>query len=267
MNGKEKCQLFKSICKKTAERYGLTYIPTECTYEDNCQGSCRRCEAELKDLQQQLTEKGIEHIDLKKEIHQQLEGFAPEYDTENKDGLILEGKTVLHNGEKFPLEETNLSSDTAIITMSTPSCQTACRKRKVFFKECAIAGWRFHTPEDWWNELDEGMELALVREKKNRYDRNAVAIAFPCDYDGNANHFDFDFIIGYVPRTENEMIAKMMDMGWQDVFTAELSTLKDKGSLDSRLRISIYIQSKEESEEEKHCYAQYIDEGGLKYYP
>ena len=56
-------------------------------------------------------------------------------------------------------------------------------------------------------------------------------------------------IIGYVPRTENEMIAKMMDMGWKDAFTAELTTIKDHGSPDSRLRMTLYIQSKDEFED------------------
>ena len=35
--------------------------------------------------------------------------------------------------------------------------------------------------------------------------------------DERNNNFDFDFILGYVPRTENEHIAMMLDM---DIRTA-----------------------------------------------
>lgn len=53
------------------------------------------------------------------------------------------------------------------------------------------------------------------------------------------------FILGYVPKAENAEIAKMLDMGWADVFTAELTTVKKHGNINDRLRISIFIQSKD----------------------
>ena len=62
------------------------------------------------------------------------------------------------------------------------------------------------------------------------------------DFDGDEENLDC--IIGYVPRKENEMVAKMMDMGWGDAFTAELTTVKDSGAYDERLRMTIYIKSK-----------------------
>lgn len=120
-------------------------------------------------------------------------------------------------------------------------------RKKVLFKECAVAGVSFHLKYDdeLWDELEAGTRVALVRERKNKYDKNAVAIALADDYDGNPDDFDFDFILGYLPKTENEQIARMLDMGWNDVFVAELSTVKRHGSINDRLRISIYIQSKE----------------------
>ena len=33
----------------------------------------------------------------------------------------------------------------------------------------------------------------------------------------------------------------MMDMGWGDAFTAELTTVKNSGAYDERLRMTIYI--------------------------
>ncbi|MCM1413287.1 MAG: HIRAN domain-containing protein [Bacteroides sp.] len=120
-------------------------------------------------------------------------------------------------------------------------------RKKVLFKECAVAGVSFHLKYDdeLWDELEEGTKVALVREKKNKFDKNAVAIALADDYDGDPENFDFDFILGYIPHTENEQIAQMLDMGWDDVFVAELSAVDHNGPINDRLRISIYIQSKE----------------------
>lgn len=125
---------------------------------------------------------------------------------------------------------------------------------RMLFLECPIAGWSFHDLEDDWDELCEGTKLVLVRERNNRYDANAIAVVLEDDYDPDAvadGSFDFQFAIGYVPRTENELMARLMDMGWDGVFTAEISTVKRYGPYADRLRMNIYIQRKEEEPEEK----------------
>lgn len=126
--------------------------------------------------------------------------------------------------------------------------------KKVLFKECAVAGTQFHLEYDdeLWEELHEGDEVVLVREKRNKYDKNAVAVALESDYDGDPEDFDFSFILGYVPREENEEIAKMLDMGWEDAFYTTLSTVRHEGKLSERLRISIYL--KENDKKEKRPY-------------
>lgn len=42
--------------------------------------------------------------------------------------------------------------------------------------ECPIAGLAYHDISDVWDELYVGAKLALVREKQNKYDTNAVAV-------------------------------------------------------------------------------------------
>lgn len=118
---------------------------------------------------------------------------------------------------------------------------------KKLLKECAIAGISYHLkPDDeLWNELEEGEELALVRHRNNKYDKNAVAVALACDYDGDADNFDFDFILGYIPKDQNTEIATLMDMGWGDSLSATLSTVSHTGNYNQRLRISIFLESKE----------------------
>ena len=138
-------------------------------------------------------------------------------------------------------------------------------REKAFYKECAIAGWNFHHPETFWEYLHEGCELALVRERKNPHDKNAVAVTFAEDYDGDPEDFDFEDIIGYVPRSENGVIAQLMDMGWNDVFTAKITTLKNEGHSDQRLRMTIYIQSKETTDSGPLFFAIYVDEERLQH--
>lgn len=70
--------------------------------------------------------------------------------------------------------------------------------------ECSIAGISFYDIDDIWNELQVGTKLALVRQKDNAYDKNAVAVALVGDYDGDPDDFDFDFILGYIPKKCNE---------------------------------------------------------------
>lgn len=120
------------------------------------------------------------------------------------------------------------------------------KKKCVLYKECQIAGTAFHDLGDTWKELYVGAELALVREKRNKYDKNAVAVALAGDYDGDPDNFDFDFILGYVPQAENEHLAAMMDMGWDEAFVCELSHIDGPNSRKGTLWMKIFIVSRYE---------------------
>lgn len=117
--------------------------------------------------------------------------------------------------------------------------------QSVFFKECAVAGTSFHieADDDIWNELEEGTEIALVRDKNNKHDSNAVAVALADDYDGDPDDFDFDFILGYIPRNQNEELARMLDAGFGEKISAKITTYKNYGNVNNRMRITIYLQS------------------------
>lgn len=120
------------------------------------------------------------------------------------------------------------------------------KKKCVLYKECPIAGTAFHDLGDTWKELYVGAELALIREKRNKYDRNAVAVALAGDYDGDPDNFDFDFILGYVPQAENEQLAAMMDMGWDEAFVCELSNIIGSDPRKGTLWMKIFIVSRYE---------------------
>lgn len=110
--------------------------------------------------------------------------------------------------------------------------------------ECPVAGIGFHDIDDVWDELYVGAKIALVRERCNKYDRNAVAVALADDYDGDPDGFDFNFILGYIPRTCNSAIAAILDMGHGDIIEAEISEMNDHAPYPERLHITVYVKAK-----------------------
>lgn len=251
MKGKDICNILKAIRIDIAEKYRLEYNPTECTHKGDCAGTCPRCDEEVRDLQRQLDEKGITNIQLNEMISSQIGHLQQEDNSESDETTCLQGDVTsdyISNLDGMP------STHPTGKNLMKKNVGPLYTKKKVFFKECPIAGWKFHEPDEWWDDAEEGDNLVLIREPGNKYDRNAIAVAFTREYDSNLGKYDPLQIIGYVPRTENEMMAKMMDMGWEDAFTAELTTIKSHGSPDSRLRMTLYIQSKDEFEnQEKDC--------------
>ena len=235
--GKRKCELLKSIRREIAEKYDLQYSPVECTHEGDCLGTCPMCDAELKDLQRQLDEKGIVDVDLMK--GEDVGEMMGEDDIISvvSEGVVLEGEVV-------PEDYSELLKD-----FKRPDYEKKAKK-KILFKECSVAGVGFRDVD--WDELDEGVELKLVRHKDNRYDKNAVAVVLAYDYDEEDDDFDFDFILGYIPRAENKEIAKMLDMGWGEIFECEITQVKRYGPMNERVRMAIYIRSKDDEVDTSH---------------
>ena len=264
-NGKEKCEFFKSIRRELAQRNGIDMPERECSHEGGCPGTCPLCDYDLKLLTEELAKRGDNDCKISDETIEKLrilEEFNDGSDIQDDDSFILEGMDAPYenweNLRKKSIEDKIVPPEEGQIIQGevTPPDDTlppgipepaGLIRKKVLFKECAVAGVSFHLKydDDLWDELEVGTKVALVREKTNKHDKNAVAIALADDYDGDPDDFDFDFILGYVPKSENELIARMLDMGWNDVFVAELSTVKHHGKINDRLRISIYIQSKE----------------------
>lgn len=239
--GKEMCEVLKSMRKKIAEQYGLVYEPTECHHEGNCQGTCPRCDAELRDLQRQLEEKGVPLVEFDDMMNKEVEKLYQKQMSELQDQLKDDGETIVAT-EGMPALEGDIQAPPERIF----------HYKRALYKNCAVAGISFHDIDDIWEELYVGAEIALVRDKKNKHDKNAVAVVLADDYDGNPDDFDFDYILGYIPRSENEHIAMMLDMGWSDVFECKISELNEHRPYSDRLHIDIYIRSKEEVED-NHC--------------
>ncbi len=64
-----------------------------------------------------------------------------------------------------------------------------------------VAGYQYYKGHLVENEFTTGVPLILVREPKNRYDSNAIAIYYKSTK------------IGFIPMAENTILANMLDQG------------------------------------------------------
>ena len=52
--GKKTCKILKEIRRQIAETNDIEYVVEECQYKGDCLGTCPKCEAEVRYLEQQL---------------------------------------------------------------------------------------------------------------------------------------------------------------------------------------------------------------------
>ena len=57
MKGRDKCELLNEIRQKIADENDIDFVIYECTFEGDCTGTCPKCEAELKYLEEELAKK------------------------------------------------------------------------------------------------------------------------------------------------------------------------------------------------------------------
>lgn len=57
MLGKQKCKILKEIRQRIADENDIPYVTRECTHKGDCKGTCPKCEAELRYLEQQLAKR------------------------------------------------------------------------------------------------------------------------------------------------------------------------------------------------------------------
>ncbi|WP_286525600.1 energy transducer TonB [Duncaniella freteri] len=57
--GKRTCKILKEIRRQIAEANGIDFVTSECRYKGDCLGTCPKCEAEVRYLEQQLRARTI----------------------------------------------------------------------------------------------------------------------------------------------------------------------------------------------------------------
>ena len=113
------------------------------------------------------------------------------------------------------------------------------KAKKLFFKECHLAGAMYHDLDEVFECLKVGTELELVRDLDNRYDKNAVAVVYHRRNDGDMT--DEEFHIGYIPRGENETIAGLLEMGWGNIFKCTICQINPEAHYEDQIHMKISI--------------------------
>lgn len=54
MKGKSKCKILKAIRRQIAKENDIAYVTSECKFQGECSGTCPKCEAELRYLEEEL---------------------------------------------------------------------------------------------------------------------------------------------------------------------------------------------------------------------
>lgn len=57
--GKNKCRILKQIRKQIADANDIHYVIEECKFKGDCTGTCPKCEAEVRYLEEQLEERRV----------------------------------------------------------------------------------------------------------------------------------------------------------------------------------------------------------------
>lgn len=115
------------------------------------------------------------------------------------------------------------------------------KARKLFFKECHLAGRQYHDADEVWEELHVGTLLELRRDFENRYDKDAVAVVFVKGIDKKTGEEDA-YLLGYIPYDENTEIANLLEMGWTDIFECRISKKDEDTHYENQVHLTIRIK-------------------------
>ena len=110
--------------------------------------------------------------------------------------------------------------------------------KKKFFMDCHLAGRKYHEADEVWEKLKVGTILRLERDLDNRYDKDAVAVMYHNEEDGE------DYCIGYIPREDNETIASILEMGWTDMFECRINKINPDAHPENQSHLTIKIKRK-----------------------
>ena len=100
------------------------------------------------------------------------------------------------------------------------------------FANFHIAGFTYYSGVDVFENLKIGRELQLKAEAENPFDPNAVAIYYQ------------DEQLGYVPREENALIRKFLNLGYADLFEVKISQIVPEAHPEKQIRVVVRIAAK-----------------------
>ena len=100
------------------------------------------------------------------------------------------------------------------------------KAHNLYFMDCHLAGRKYHDADLVWNDLKVGQSVRLERELQNYKDGE-------------------DYLLGYLPHTDNQKIASFLEMGWGDIFDCRISELNPETHPEQQVQLTIRIKRSE----------------------
>lgn len=113
--------------------------------------------------------------------------------------------------------------------------------KKMYFMDCHLAGRKYHDVDEVWNELKVGTIVELHRDLENKFDGYAVEVIYT---DANGEKF----VLGYLPREENEVLANFLEMGWGMIFETRISRIIPEAHPEQQIQLTIKIKRNEQTD-------------------
>jgi len=110
---------------------------------------------------------------------------------------------------------------------TVPASAEPAANAKILLQSSPLAGFRYYEGKQLWSEMKVGDTLQLVREPDNSHDPNAVRV----EWQGHQ--------LGYVPRADNEALARFMDRGSKA--EARITRLKKSRNPWQRMEFEVYL--------------------------
>ena len=98
------------------------------------------------------------------------------------------------------------------------------------FANFHIAGFTYYYGADVFEALKIGTPLSLKAEPENPYDPEAVAIYYQEEK------------IGFVPRRENELLRKFLNLGYADMFEVKIIQISPDTHPERQVRVVVRIK-------------------------
>ena len=102
-------------------------------------------------------------------------------------------------------------------------------KQLTHFNSFYVAGFQYYAGSFLFEQMRVGGKVTFVRDSMNRYDGDAIEIRF----DGEK--------IGFVPRSENNVMAKVMDAGYE-IFKGVIQQLSPDEHPSAQVRVGAFIK-------------------------
>jgi hypothetical protein len=106
------------------------------------------------------------------------------------------------------------------------------KTKREHFEHFHIAGFAYYEGALVFDKLKIGTKLKLVAEPTNAFDKNAVEI-----------YLD-DTKLGYVPRTFNREISKLLNAGY-DIFSVYVQMVNPVAKPEEQVMAIVYLERKQ----------------------